>query len=90
MKKNFLFLFLLSCLFVSAQSSRVIAHRGYWRHGGATENSIASLVAAQRLKIYGSEFDVWLTADNVAVIHHDAHINGKKNRRNAQRRNQRL
>ena len=78
MKKIFLFLFLLSCLFVSAQSSRVIAHRGYWRHGGATENSIASLVAAQQLKIYGSEFDVWLTADNVAVIHHDAHINGKK------------
>ena len=78
MKKIIIFLFFLSGLFVNAQPGRVIAHRGYWRHGGATENSIASLVAAQQLKIYGSEFDVWLTADNVAVIHHDAQINGKK------------
>ena len=62
---------------VNAQSSRVIAHRGYWR-SGVPENSIASLFAAQQLGIYGSEFDVWLTADGVAVIHHDAEIDGKK------------
>ena len=75
-------LFILFCVSLSympanAQSTRVIAHRGYWR-SGVTENSIASLVAAQQLKIYGSEFDVWLTTDGVAVIHHDSEINGKK------------
>ena len=73
-----LIILFLSCIPVIAQSSRVIAHRGYWRSGGVTENSLASLVAAQKLGIYGSEFDVWLTADGVAVIHHDATINGKK------------
>ena len=80
MKKFVLFVFLclsLSYMPANAQSTRVIAHRGYWR-SGVTENSIASLVAAQQLGIYGSEFDVWLTADGVAVIHHDSEINGKK------------
>ena len=72
-----LFCVTLSYLPASAQSSQVIAHRGYWR-SGTTENSIASLVAAQQLGIYGSEFDVWITADGVAVIHHDAEINGIK------------
>ena len=80
--KKFLLIILFSVSLSSftaiSQSSRVIAHRGYWRSGGATENSIASLVAAQQLKIYGSEFDVWITADGVAVIHHDADINGIK------------
>ena len=78
MKKIILFILLLSCIQANAQPSQVIAHRGYWRPGGATENSLASLSAAQKLEIYGSEFDVWLTADSVAVIHHDATINGKK------------
>ena len=81
MKQFVLFLLFGMFLFhmpAQSQSSRVIAHRGYWRPGGATENSIASLTAAQQLGIYGSEFDVWITADGVAVIHHDAEINGKK------------
>ena len=80
MKKNAFFILIcmsLSYMTANAQSSRVIAHRGYWR-SGVTENSIASLVAAQQLRIFGSEFDVWITADGVAVIHHDAEINGKK------------
>jgi len=76
---TFFILFCVSLSYVpaNAQQSRVIAHRGYWR-SGTTENSIASLVAAQKLGVYGSEFDVWLTADGTAVIHHDAEINGKK------------
>ena len=81
MKQFLLFLlFGMSLLHMPAhsQSSRVIAHRGYWRPGGATENSIASLTSAQQTGIYGSEFDVWITADGVAVIHHDGTINGKK------------
>ncbi|MDR0988707.1 MAG: glycerophosphodiester phosphodiesterase [Prevotellaceae bacterium] len=54
----------------------VIAHRGYWKADGAAENSIAALIAAQQLGVYGSEFDVWITADGVAVIHHNATIQG--------------
>ncbi len=80
--KLFVLFILFSALGVSmpvcSQTRHVIAHRGYWRAEGAVENSIASLVAAQKLGVYGSEFDVWLTADGVAVIHHDATINGKK------------
>ncbi|MDR0972379.1 MAG: glycerophosphodiester phosphodiesterase, partial [Prevotellaceae bacterium] len=72
----------LTCTTLPAQETTVprnpvIAHRGYWKAEGAAENSIASLLAAQNLKMYGSEFDVWLTMDGVAVIHHDSHIAGK-------------
>ena len=30
---------------------------------GAAQNSVAALAKAQELGIYGSEFDVWITAD---------------------------
>ncbi|WP_255357691.1 glycerophosphodiester phosphodiesterase family protein [Flavobacterium sp. Root186] len=39
------------------------------------ENSIASLRHAIDLKLPGSEFDVWRTADDSLVINHDAHYN---------------
>ncbi|WP_431244976.1 glycerophosphodiester phosphodiesterase family protein [Flavobacterium sp. P21] len=39
------------------------------------ENSIASLRHAIDLKLPGSEFDVWRTADDSLVINHDAHFN---------------
>ena len=54
----------------------VIAHRGYWRADGATENSIAALSSARKAGVYGSEFDVWITADGVTVVYHDANVNG--------------
>ncbi|WP_302287918.1 glycerophosphodiester phosphodiesterase family protein [Alistipes communis] len=47
-----------------------MAHRGY-HTAGAPENSVAALAAAQALEIYGSEFDVWVTADGRIVINHD-------------------
>jgi len=55
---------------------RIIAHRGFWDTPGGTENSLASLEMAGRIGAYGSEFDVHLTADNVAVVHHDHGIQG--------------
>jgi len=63
--------------FLSAQT-QVIAHRGYWDNEGSSQNSIASLQKAQELKIYGSEFDVWMTSDGVLVVNHDAQIEGLK------------
>jgi len=63
-------------LSLSAQSTfiqnKVIAHRGAWKKNELPQNSIASLREAIRLGCEGSEFDVWMTADEVLVINHDA------------------
>ncbi|MCM1451181.1 MAG: hypothetical protein NC102_02900 [Clostridium sp.] len=59
-----------------AQSPKVIAHRGYWQADGSAQNSIRSLVKADSVGCYASEFDVWLTADSVLVVNHDPAING--------------
>ena len=72
--KKVLCVFLFSVLFVGivcAQTTRVIAHRGYWKTEGSAQNSIASLKKADAIKVYGAEFDVLLTSDNVAVVNHD-------------------
>lgn len=55
----------------------VIAHRGYWDVAGSAQNSIAALEKAGELGVYGSEFDVSITADGVPVVNHDADIQGK-------------
>ncbi|TKK69916.1 glycerophosphodiester phosphodiesterase [Ilyomonas limi] len=53
----------------------VVAHRGAFKHNSFPENSIASLKEAIRLQCTGSEFDVWMTADDSLVIHHDPDYN---------------
>ncbi len=58
------------------QGTRIIAHRGAWKSAGLPQNSIASLKAAIQLKCYGSEFDVWMTRDSIAVVNHDADFLG--------------
>ncbi|WP_290508134.1 glycerophosphodiester phosphodiesterase family protein [Algoriphagus sp.] len=72
-------LFLISFASV-AQSpfikNKVIAHRGAWKNNAFPQNSIASLREAIRLGCEGSEFDVWMTADEVLVINHDAEFEG--------------
>jgi glycerophosphoryl diester phosphodiesterase len=62
---------------VSAETQpQIIAHRGYWNFDGGVENSIRSLQAAEELRVYGSEFDVHLTADDIPVVYHDVIIKG--------------
>ena len=56
--------------------TRVIAHRGYWDTDGSAQNSIRALEKAAEIKAYGSEFDVHLTSDDVAVVFHDNKIGG--------------
>jgi len=68
-------LFSLNVLWAQPQ---VIAHRGFWNVEGSAQNSMAALIKAQQLGVYGSEFDVWLTSDNVLVINHDGVIEGMK------------
>lgn len=76
MKKTFLSLcFLVSTMLLLAQP-RVVAHRGHWRTDGSAQNSIASLQQAAAVGCYGAEFDVWLTADGVPVVWHDANLDG--------------
>lgn len=57
-----------------AEGTKIIAHRGYWDCEGGAKNSIFALKKAQEIGAYGSEFDVYRTADGVMVVHHDATI----------------
>jgi glycerophosphoryl diester phosphodiesterase len=61
---------------VSFHQNKVIAHRGAWKTLGIPQNSIASLREAIRLGCEGSEFDVWMTADDILVVNHDADFMG--------------
>ena len=79
-----LYIFLL-VIFSSSMDSRptstfadnvVVAHRGAWKKDGLPENSIAALRQAIALGCTGSEFDVWMTADDSLVINHDAEYHG--------------
>ena len=70
----------LSLLYISNTAmgqTKIIAHKGYWDCDGSAENSVASLRKAQELQVYGSEFDVHVTLDGIAVIYHDDTLNGK-------------
>lgn len=69
-------LLLVACSTMQAQKTQVIAHRGFWTTAGSAQNSIAALVKADSINCYGSEFDVWLTADNQLVVNHDATFKG--------------
>ncbi|REC53958.1 glycerophosphodiester phosphodiesterase [Chryseobacterium piscium] len=73
MKKFILGFAVLTTAFMNAQT-QIIAHRGYFQtQPPTTENSIIALQNAQKLKIYGSEFDVRMSKDGVLVINHDEH-----------------
>ena len=71
------FLFLVSTFFSSCSTNinSIVAHRGAWKKNNLPENSIAALRHAIELKLPGSEFDVWRTADDSLLINHDAHYN---------------
>ncbi|MBN3582449.1 glycerophosphodiester phosphodiesterase [Algoriphagus aestuarii] len=80
--KIILFLFLsffqlsMSIAQKSFHKNKVIAHRGAWKANGNPQNSIASLKEAVALGCEGSEFDVWMTADGILVVNHDADFMG--------------
>ena len=60
----------------SGKRPKVIAHRGYWRCAGAVQNSLSSLRASAKAGVYGSEFDVQITADGEVIVNHDPHLGG--------------
>ncbi|WP_156305879.1 glycerophosphodiester phosphodiesterase [Sphingobacterium endophyticum] len=58
-----------------AQTS-IIAHRGAWKNTKVPQNSIASLDHAIEEGCWGSEFDVYLTKDDILVVNHDRDFHG--------------
>lgn len=52
-------------------ATQVIAHRGYWLKAEGLQNSLQSLHEAMKIGIYGSEFDVHMTADSQLIVFHD-------------------
>ena len=73
---------LLIC--ISADAKRrdcdIVAHRGFWNceEAGYAKNSIAALKCAQEAALWGSEFDVNMTADSILIVYHDSDVEGKK------------
>lgn len=61
--------------YINAQS-QVVAHRGYWNCPGSAQNSLQSLRMADKIGVYGSEFDVHITTDGVLVVNHNDDIDG--------------
>lgn len=61
---------LMAACCIHAQT-KVIAHRGFWKTPGSSQNSITSLQKADSVGCYGSEFDVWIAKDNKLVVNHD-------------------
>ncbi|UIR56164.1 glycerophosphodiester phosphodiesterase [Sphingobacterium sp. SRCM116780] len=51
--------------------TKIIAHRGAFKNTLVPENSIASLKASKDLNLWGSEYDVHLTKDDILVVNHD-------------------
>lgn len=74
MMKRYFLIILGFTSFVMAAQTKIIAHRGYFQtEPPTTENSLKALENAQQLKVYGSEFDVRMSADGKLVVNHDEH-----------------
>lgn len=85
MKHKIILLALLMMLPFAAEAqttkgTAIVAHRGYWNceEAGYAKNSIVSLKCAQQAGVWGSEFDVRITSDNVLLVFHDSKIDGKR------------
>lgn len=66
-------LFGISTTLLLAQP-KIIAHRGYWKTEGSAQNSIAALMKADSIQVFGSEVDIWISGDGVPVVNHDADV----------------
>ena len=76
--KRLLSLILSSLIILSASAAvpQVVAHRGHHRAPGSAQNSIRALVKADSIGAEKCEFDVWISADDILYVNHNADING--------------
>ena len=64
----------MDALLLSRSTITVYGHRGAREDDNGdtiVENTLDAFLAAQRGEGVGIEFDVWMTKDNVVVVHHD-------------------
>lgn len=54
----------------------IVAHRGFHRMEGSAENSIFAMRQAVAHDFEGTEFDVQITLDGVAIVYHDGIMQG--------------
>lgn len=85
MKKLLLTIGLAASVSTLAAQPKVVAHRGFYATEGSWENTVSSLRNAQRLGVYGVEFDVNMTADDSLIVYHgpkilDTKLHAQKNK----------
>ena len=73
MKKSLLVLLSFAALSAYAQP-KIVAHRGFYKTAGSEENTLSSLANAQKLGVYGVEFDVNMTSDGELIVFHGPKI----------------
>lgn len=76
MMKNLFFALIATISLTCWGQTQVVAHRGYWKAPGSAQNSCRSLIKADSIHCWGTEFDVWMSRDGVVFVNHDATING--------------
>lgn len=59
-----------------AQKVGIVAHRGFHKYDGSAENTISSMQNAVDHDFYGTEFDMQITGDDMAIIFHDNELKG--------------
>ena len=74
MKKLFLTIGFAAGTLMLAAQPQVVAHRGFHAAEGSWENTVSSLRNAQKLGVYGVEFDVNMTADDSLIVYHGPKI----------------
>ncbi len=74
MKKLLLTIGSLACILTLAAQPKVVAHRGFYTTEGSWENTVSSLRNAQKLGVYGVEFDVNMTVDDSLIVYHGPKI----------------
>lgn len=79
--KTMVFITLSSLILACApkpHNIQIAAHRGFWNceEAGFSQNSIAGLRLAQEHGLWGSEFDVQMTADSVPLVNHNNEFHG--------------
>lgn len=74
--KHLLFILAAAMAFTASAQSLVVAHRGYWKAEGSAQNSCRSLIKADSIGCWGTEFDVWMSRDGEIFVNHDETING--------------
>lgn len=57
---------------------KIFAHRGHWNTEGSFENTLSSIINADKIGVHGVELDVRISADSVLYLYHDPNVtNGR-------------